>query len=631
MKKFRLDKIADVLLIVETLLNSSCVNEISGYKSDEEKTPIKLSSSILDVKTRIAENSFKDNDAIGLFVMIQPKELSQSRYVDNMRFAYSSQSGFVPNQEIYYPDDDSKCDFISYYPYKASGIPAESSKMEVGVESNQSADDNFSTSDFIVAKTLGIVPSDNSVTLQHNHIFCKLKLVLKDKNGADINAILTSNPEISISNLYTQASYDFQTNELNLLKTEKAMIPHGKWSISGDSLIGKEIILIPQATEKKPLILTLKLDEGTYTTSISKDLSLQSGESHEIAISYDELTKSISSSINLTILPWKESGKTDVTVKGTTNIVSVADLTFQESNVYKVMCNGIQIAEVCKEYLLSDNINAQAIVTYPFFHGKSDLTNGTVISLLGNTKDVHGGKVSWNTTTNTLSYTPGEKEIITKFYITPNNKISFIDPASPPNIATIEKDELIDNRGTESIVYPIVKIGTQYWIGSNLAATRYNNGEKIANRADFSAESAGYSKSSTTPSYLFYNKGAISTGKLAPIGWSIPNQQDWSNLKTYLQNNAAVLKGGTSWTTSENVITNNLTGFNAIATGLFDLNGSGDKLVYGYNSELTGYWAIGDSETTVAEKATLFKYSTNDIVEGKTSATCGYSVRCIRR
>ena len=117
----------------------------------------------------------------------------------------------------------------------------------------------------------------------------------------------------------------------------------------------------------------------------------------------------VSVGIKPTILPWKENGKTDVTVKGTTNIVSVADLTFQESNVHKVMCNGIQIAEVCKEYLLSDNINAQAIVAYPFFHGKSDLTNGTVISLLGNTKSVHGGKVAWNPTTNTMSYIPGAR------------------------------------------------------------------------------------------------------------------------------------------------------------------------------------------------------------------------------
>ncbi len=623
MKKFRLDKIADVLLIVETLLNSSCVNEISGYKSDEEKTPIKLSSSILDVKTQIAENSFKDNDAIGLFVMTQSKKITQSRYVDNIRFSYSSQSGFVADQEIYYPDEDSKCDFMSYYPYKASGIPAESSKMEVAVESNQSTDECFSTSDFIVAQVPDITPSDKPVDLQHNHIFCKLKIVLKNKNGTDINATLTSNPEVSISNLYTQASYDFETNELDLLETEKVMIPHGEWSISGDSLIGKEIILIPQTIKDKPLILTLKSDEGIYTTTISKNLSLQSGESHEITINYDELTNSISSNLNPTILPWKGSGNTNITVRGTTNIVSVADLTFQESNVYKVMCNGIQIAEVCKEYLLSDNINAQAIVAYPFIHGKSDLTNGTVISLLGDAKNVHGGKVTWNTTTNTMSYIPGEEGVLTKFYITPNSQISFTDPAIPANIATVEKDELIDKRGTESIIYPIVKIGTQYWIATNLAATRYNDGEKIANKTDFSTENAGYSKLSTTSSYLFYNAGAISTGKLAPIGWSIPNKQDWNNLKNYLQNNASALKGGTSWTTSENAITN-LTGFNAIATGIFNPT-------YGYSGDLTGYWTIGDSETTVAEKAIFLKYSTNDIVEGKTSATCGYSVRCIRK
>ncbi|WP_071147105.1 fimbrillin family protein [Bacteroides ihuae] len=631
MKKLGLNKIADVLLIVETLLNSSCVNEISGYKSDEEKTPIKLSSSILDVKTQTAENSFKEKDAIGLFVIVQSKTLSQSRYVDNMRFLYSLQSGFIPDQEIYYPEEGSVCDFISYYPYKATGIHAKSSKMDVAVESNQIADDNFSSSDFMVAQATGITPSDNPVDLQHHHLFCKLKIVLKTQNEPDIKALFTSNPEVSISNIYTNATYDFNTNALDLLKVEKSMIPHGKWVLSGDSLVGKEIILIPQPIENKPLTFTLKLDEGIYTTSISENLSLRSGESHEVAINYDNLSKSISSSLNPTILPWKDSGKTDITVKGITNIVSIADLTFQESNVYKVMCNGIQIAEVCKEYLLSDNINAQAIVAYPFLHGKSDLTNGTVINILGDTENEHGGKVSWNSTTNTMTYIRGSQDIVTNFYITSSNKISFIEPVSSPNIATIEKDELIDSRGTESIVYPIVKIGTQYWICTNLEATRYNNGKKISKRTDLSTESAGYSKSSTTSGYIFYNKGAISTGKLAPIGWSIPNQQDWSNLKNYIQNNTSVLKDRTSWTTSENTSTN-LTGFNAIATGLFDLDEQdSSKLIYGFNGEYTGYWVIGDSETTVAKKAIFIKYSTNDIVEGENSATCGYSVRCIRK
>ncbi|WP_321333132.1 fimbrillin family protein [uncultured Bacteroides sp.] len=620
MKKLKRNKVPTPFLLAVALLNSSCINQISGYQSDAGGIPIKLSSNILE--TRVADDTFENNDTIGLFVTIQPKTIDQKRYVDNMRFVYSSKSGFVPDEEIYYPEEDEKCDFTSYYPYKSSGISQGKSNIRILVNSNQNTDENFSVSDFLVARCNNITSSDEAVHLSYKHVLCKLNLVLKFKDATDINSILASNPEVYINNIYTNANYDFATNKLDSLSAIGSITPHGQWQISGDNLIGKEMIIIPQITGERPTSIILKLSGKSYMSILPSNIPLYSGERHEIVISYDDASKAINSSINHMIEPWEDSGKTDIVAKETVNAVSVSDLTFQQSNVYKVMCGGVQIAEICKEYLLADNINAQAIVAYPIINDKSDLENGTVIDVLGNSNSIHGGKASWNTATNSLTYTPGNLPVVSKFYITSSNKISLSEPINSIPIKP-EEDLLTDVRGAETIVYPIVKIGTQYWMRGNLKTIYYNDGEAIISKTDCTTASAGYSKPAVDSYYFFYNANAAATGKLAPIGWDLPRQQDWDNLRNYIRNNASILKSGSTWTNSGNAVTN-LTGFNAAAVGIFNPK-------YMNKGELVEYWTRGNLATTLGEKTIVLKSTASTMVEGSYSTTCGYSVRCIRQ
>ena len=45
--------------------------------------------------------------------------------------------------------------------------------------------------------------------------------------------------------------------------------------------------------------------------------------------------------------------------------IDVSKLTFEKSNVYKVIHSGKQVAEICKEYLVTPDFSSQAIVAYP--------------------------------------------------------------------------------------------------------------------------------------------------------------------------------------------------------------------------------------------------------------------------
>jgi len=95
-------------------------------------------------------------------------------------------------------------------------------------------------------------------------------------------------------------------------------------------------------------------------------------------------------------------------------------------------------------------------------------------------------------------------------------------------------------------VYHTVKIGNQVWTVENLKTTKYNDGTVIPLVADNSIWSS-YDHDSK-PAYCWYDdninyKGkygalynwhAVNTGKLAPKGWHVPSNAEWTELEEYL-------------------------------------------------------------------------------------------------
>lgn len=165
---------------------------------------------------------------------------------------------------------------------------------------------------------------------------------------------------------------------------------------------------------------------------------------------------------------------------------------FNQSNVYNVMDGEKQVAQIAREFLTLDGkINQQADVVYPVNEaGEVDLMKGYIarVVLQGNTaynlqtstyaaptEAVHGGSVSFSAADNAISsHSAGNlAEPVTKIYMpgdvgmgpefTPDSKEARVVPCM-----------IVDKRGDEELTYPVAKIGTQYWMASNLRTRRYN-------------------------------------------------------------------------------------------------------------------------------------------------------------
>lgn len=605
---------------------NSCVNSIGEEKETSAVTPgdvpIKITAKRLH--TQIYQKNCED--AIGLYVLLSPATLDKERYVENKRFDCTA-SGFEADKEVYYPAEKSNCDFISYYPYQESGIAGGGQSIDISVCTDQSADSEYNHSDFMTAIVKNISSGKKSVELPYLHQLCQLSIRIKVTEGYDINILKKSNPSVRINEAYTQAIYDFDTNEFSSLTNPQNVIPNGVWKVDNNTLTGKKSILIPQMVTAGNEILTLTVDSKKYECRLTENYQLESDAACELTILYDP-TIGISG-IETDINDWKEGSKSEITPveKEEKTEISVCDFDFEESSVYNIRTSeGKLVAEVCKEYLSADGIHAQAIVIYPVKDGSSDWSDGTVLEIVDEKDEVHGGRVSWYEPANVLNYLPGNQAPFTSFHITSDLSIVFYTPIDPL-LLSIEKKTLTDGRGKEAVVYPIVKIGTQYWMRENLKTTLYNDGKKITAKtsSNYAKSSAGYFKNS---SYIFYNKAVVTSGKLAPKGWKIADDKAWKVLKTYLNGDANLLKGRGLWKESDYTL-EDLTGFNAIPTGGYTKKKEEDYSIYGFAKEYAIFWNMGDDPKTLAEKGVLLRYDSDKITSANYSDYCGYSVRCV--
>lgn len=153
---------------------------------------------------------------------------------------------------------------------------------------------------------------------------------------------------------------------------------------------------------------------------------------------------------------------------------------------------------------------------------------------------------------------------------------------------------------TTTCSLPDVTIGDQIWTGCNLSVTTYRNGDPIPEVTDPTAWSA-----LTTGAWCYYNNdpaNAATYGRLynwyavndprglAPVGYHVPTDAEWTTLTTFLGGlsvaGGPLKEAGTDHWNSPNTDATNSSGFTGLPGGWNNYYGSGT--FQGINN--TGYW-----------------------------------------
>lgn len=618
-----------ILLTSIVFLNYSCINQVHPDITSGT-VPITFSTQIVQT-TRAIETSFERGDRVGLYAILTSNSINQKRYIDNIWLESGEGGILIPEKTVFYPEGDAKLNFISYYPYQMHGIEAGKAEFPISVQNDQSSKEQYSQSDFLIAKASDIAESNQPIELNYIHKLSKIKIVLKPQDGENAADILKANPKIVATGFKTQASYNVEDDSFSNLTKEMDIVPYGNWTINRDgNLTGKEFIIIPQTMEATTHTFSMDWNGRLYTCPMP-ELSMTGSNQCEISISALQSSNPTLTGIAGSITDWNTANGGSTENKETLNAIHLASLSFALSNVYRVYHEGRPIAEICKEYLRSDDLTSRTITSYPINEDEEvDLSQGTVLQLLDKSDAINGGNISWDIQTNTFSYIQGSLPSIQQFYLDSNGKVLLEKPDDPINI-NITSYTIRDIRGGTLQNYPIVKIGAQYWMRENLHTTMYQNGTEIPEQTEL-GNGAGYFKPEDQD-YYFYNGEAILSGELAPEKWKIPNLNNWRTLQAYINNNTSLLKVG-KWLT-----------FNADdpiypATGESGLDIKPEGLFVRKSEGVTNYvnpdrsaafWISGDSNGTLSEKAVLLKSNTDTISFGNSSLERqALSIRCIK-
>jgi uncharacterized protein (TIGR02145 family) len=263
------------------------------------------------------------------------------------------------------------------------------------------------------------------------------------------------------------------------------------------------------------------------------------------------------------------------------------------------------------------------VVTYDFFYSKVD----TAINVELVFKNQEGGVVTPKTISGDIKYVkPGESKRIVWDVLTDGIRLSGKYKAE----VSIQKYLPINLKS--------VKIGNQVWMTENLNVERFRNGDLIPEAKTAEAWiNAGNAK---RPAWCYYDndpKNGNKYGKLynwyalndrrglAPAGWHVPTDYEWTVLSTFLggENLAGIkMKSTSGW--NDNGNGNNSNGFSGLPGGYRLSNGS-----FSYVGGNGCWWSASENDVTDAWNRYLSSFNST-LLRYYDDKYNGFSVRCIK-
>ncbi len=181
-----------------------------------------------------------------------------------------------------------------------------------------------------------------------------------------------------------------------------------------------------------------------------------------------------------------------------------------------------------------------------------------------------------------------------------------------------------------------VTIGKQVWMKENLNVDKFRNGDPIPEaKTNEEWKKAG---ENGQPAWCYYSNNpdngdrygklynwfAVNDPRgLAPKGYHIPTNAEWTTLETYLGSDAGTkMKSTSGW--AQNGNGTNESGFSGLPGGLRDFNGP-----FYYVGEYGYWWSSTENDANTAWYRRL-NYDYGNVYRGNYSEEGGLSVRCLR-
>jgi len=192
---------------------------------------------------------------------------------------------------------------------------------------------------------------------------------------------------------------------------------------------------------------------------------------------------------------------------------------------------------------------------------------------------------------------------------------------------TLEQPETVTDASGNS--YKCISIGTQTWMAADLKTGKYRNGDVITGFVSLTSTEGTVGTCYTNPNYgQFYNWYAVSDPRnIAPIGWHVPTDEDWTKLETFLGGSQVAggkLKEAVAYWFQPNAATDEY-GFKALPTGYRFADGS-----YSTGGFSMGYWWTATETSNTESYNRALYYRTTQSLRQVSDKRVGLAVRCVK-
>jgi len=194
-----------------------------------------------------------------------------------------------------------------------------------------------------------------------------------------------------------------------------------------------------------------------------------------------------------------------------------------------------------------------------------------------------------------------------------------------------------------------IKIGNQEWTSGNLNVATFKNGDTIPEaKTEEAWVEAGIAGK---PAWCYYDNdltNADNYGKLynwyaatdprglAPSGWHIPSDKEWTKLIDYLggeEDAGDKMKSNDGWDMDENGNNggSNESGFSGLPGGM-RLDDSEGSFYYTYGGSTGQWWSSTgyDKDNSLSFALNITRINYIDVYSEVSVKNCGLSVRCLR-
>lgn len=295
---------ATLLAMLLLIVFSSCEGDMMDPSILNKS--IKVNAKISKTNTRVADNSWEAGDMIGIYMIKSESKLTDANALHkNGKYTTNGDASFAPANDavdIKFPDDGSKVDFISYYPYTESVSKSFKYPINVSSQENQSLI-NLLYSD----NSKGQSRTNNNVDLTFTSMLAQIRLNLNSSNKISLN-----NVRVSLMGVYTKG--EFSLVDKSFTASSKGSI-RMKTNSKGNY---SEALVLP-TNSMSGIMLEIINDNISYTYNLEKLTkieSFESGYTYQMNVNFDSDNTTIGVVVNpsSSINPWKDGPSEDITL-----------------------------------------------------------------------------------------------------------------------------------------------------------------------------------------------------------------------------------------------------------------------------------------------------------------------------